>query len=116
MLDGYIVEALQVLGLVHQHLRLVLELLDLVVDLLERMRGGQDVLHEVCRIDHDIADAEQGMGGGRDQPKCGDRSEHKGNHSAAHGISPLVSIRSAAQWSPHASSQAGAKPSAPAAA
>ncbi|MGS1824305.1 hypothetical protein [Klebsiella michiganensis] len=38
--------------LVHQHLRLVLELVDLVVDLFQRAHGGQRVLHEVGRVEH----------------------------------------------------------------
>ena len=40
MLDRGIVEAFQILGLVHQHLRFVLELLDLVIDLIERIGGS----------------------------------------------------------------------------
>jgi hypothetical protein len=40
-------QARQVARLVHQHLRFVLELLDLVVDLLQRARGRQDVLHRL---------------------------------------------------------------------
>jgi hypothetical protein len=41
----------QVLRLVGQHLRFVLQLLDLVVDLLQSTGSGQDVLYQVGRID-----------------------------------------------------------------
>src|SRR3546814_8916976 len=79
------VDAAEVLAHVHQHLRLVLELLDLLVDALERARGGQDVLRIVAGVEHDAAElcmgrrrghrdhahAERGAGdkaeGGRDQ-------------------------------------------------
>ena len=44
-------EAREVLRLVDQHLRLVGELLDLVVDLLQRANGGQQVLAVVGRIE-----------------------------------------------------------------
>jgi hypothetical protein len=46
------VDALQVPVHAKQHLRLVLELLDLIADLLERARRGQDVLAVVARIEH----------------------------------------------------------------
>lgn len=46
------VDACQVLALVHQHLRLVLELLDLLVDALEGARGRQDVLRIVARVEY----------------------------------------------------------------
>ena len=50
--DG-IRQAREVLGLVDQHLRLVLQALDLVVDLLQLARGGQHVLREVGRVEDD---------------------------------------------------------------
>src|SRR3546814_17222091 len=43
------IDPAQVLGLVDQHCRFVLERLDLVVDLLERARGGEQILAVVDR-------------------------------------------------------------------
>src|SRR3546814_11046742 len=66
------VQAGQVALLVGQHLRLVLQLPHLVVDLLERARGGQQVLLEVGRIEHGHlcprgARAQLGRASGRDR-------------------------------------------------
>src|SRR3546814_14524397 len=44
------IDPAQVLGLVDQHCRFVLERLDLVVDLLERARGGEQILAVVAWI------------------------------------------------------------------
>ncbi|MNV69330.1 hypothetical protein D3C71_1622360 [compost metagenome] len=44
------VQLRQIARLVHQHLRFVLELADLVVDLLQRAGCGVSVLHQVQRI------------------------------------------------------------------
>ena len=46
-------QARQVLRLVDQHGRLVLQALDLVVDLLQLARRGQHVLREVGRVEDD---------------------------------------------------------------
>src|SRR3546814_1009994 len=45
------VDAREVLALVHQHLRFVPELLDLLVHALEGARGGEDVLRVVARVE-----------------------------------------------------------------
>ena len=65
----------QVLGLIDQRRRFVLERFDLVVDLLQRARGGQDVLRIVAGVVDDPA--ELGVGGCRDQHGCGHR-QHGG--------------------------------------
>ncbi len=46
-------QACEVASLVHQGLRFVLKLLDLVVDLLQRVCGGQYVLGQISGIDDD---------------------------------------------------------------
>src|SRR3546814_8750647 len=67
-----LLRACGVARLVHQHLRFVMELLDLVVDLLQRADRGQRVLHEVRGIDHDPlrmggGGAKHGRDGGGDK-------------------------------------------------
>jgi hypothetical protein len=49
--DDVEVQARQIAGLVDQHLRLVLQLIDLVVDLLQRADCRQRVLHKVGGVD-----------------------------------------------------------------
>ncbi|MCY1304500.1 hypothetical protein D9M70_542580 [compost metagenome] len=51
----------QVTRLIAEHLRLVLQLLHLVVDLLQRANRRQRVLHEVRGVEHDVTDTEQGV-------------------------------------------------------
>jgi len=46
-------QAGQIPGAVDQHLRLISEALDLIVDLIQRPRGGKDILAVVRRIEHD---------------------------------------------------------------
>ncbi len=50
LLERGIWQARQIAGLIDEHLRLVLEALDLVVDLLQRARGGKQVLRIVGRV------------------------------------------------------------------
>ena len=57
-------QARQVLGLVDEHVGLVLQAVNLVVDLLQRARGGEHVLREVAGIVDDQLRA-GGDGGGR---------------------------------------------------
>jgi hypothetical protein len=81
------VDPAQVLAHRDQHLRLILELLDLLVDALQRARGGQDVLRIVSRIEHDPAELR--MGGRRrrhdahDETAAGSGGEHGGDGAAA---------------------------------
>src|SRR3546814_20435199 len=49
--DDVEIEARQIAGLVYQHLRLVLQLIDLVVDLLHRADCCQRVLNKVGGVD-----------------------------------------------------------------
>ena len=51
--QGRVGQILKVLRLVHQHPGLVLKALDLIVDLLQRPRCGQDILRVVGRIEDD---------------------------------------------------------------
>ncbi|MCY1531946.1 hypothetical protein D9M68_671860 [compost metagenome] len=51
-IDHVVVQGRQVAALVQQHLGLVLQLTDLVVDHLQRAHCGQGVLREVGRVDH----------------------------------------------------------------
>src|SRR3546814_6459882 len=46
------VDAREILALIHQHLRFVLEALDLLVDLAQRSRRGEPVLPIVGRVEH----------------------------------------------------------------
>ncbi|MNP53582.1 hypothetical protein D3C76_1480690 [compost metagenome] len=50
--DHVVVQALQMTGLVQQHLGLVLQLANLVVGHLQGAHCGQGVLHQVGRIDY----------------------------------------------------------------
>ncbi len=59
------IDAGQVLRLIDHHLRFVLQRLDLVVDLGERPRGGEQVLAVVARIEH--GELRVGRRAGRDQ-------------------------------------------------
>lgn len=70
-------QARQVASLVDKHLRLVLELVDLVSDHFHRAHGGQRVLHEVGRIDDDPLRLRRG--GNADQPgdSKGERTDAK---------------------------------------
>src|SRR3546814_3028294 len=110
---------LEVARLVHQHLRFVLELLDLVVDLLQRADRGQRVLHEVRGIDHDPlrmggGGAKHGRDGGGDKTLFHGRFS-RGWSAREPGARPgNEGSRSAAQSRPRWRSQAPAKPGAPA--
>jgi hypothetical protein len=53
LLQRGIRQAGEILGLVDQHLRLILQRGDLVVDLLKLTRGRQNVLRIVVGIEHD---------------------------------------------------------------
>src|SRR5690606_5185798 len=89
------VDAREVPRLVDEHLRLVLERLYLIVDLLERARGGEQVLRVVGGIEHDAA--ELGMHrrarhpGAHDERAGGAKAEPCGHHVLLHVMSPTGS-------------------------
>src|SRR3546814_5150085 len=78
-----------ILALIHQHLRFVLEALDLIVDLAQRSRRGEQVLPIVGRVEH--ADLRR-CRGARQHPGTdrADRagSEQNGDDIFLHGASP----------------------------
>ena len=53
LLQRRIWQAREILRLIDQHLRLILQRRDLVVDLLQRAGGGEHVLRIIVRIEHD---------------------------------------------------------------
>ena len=62
LLERAMRQARKVAGLIDEHLRLVLEALNLVVDLLQSPRCREDVLRVVARVIDDAAEAELRMG------------------------------------------------------
>src|SRR3546814_10457579 len=123
-------QALEVARLIDQRSCLVLELPDLVVDLLQRPRSGQDVLRIVARIVDDAAKLgisgrwhQRGRGQRQDRGTGGDQVAEIGG---IHGITPSLlgdgllagekkeaRSMSEAQSSPRWRSQCGAKSCAP---
>jgi P-type conjugative transfer protein TrbJ len=108
-------QAREVARLVDQHLRLVLERGDLVVDLVQRAGGGEDVLRVVPRVE----DRPLRLGGrdrdGERQAEEGRAEKHGAERAADHGVesSGGSGRSSAAQSRPRRSSQARAKPARP---
>src|SRR5690606_30157604 len=105
-----------------QHLRFVLKLVDLVVDLLERANGRQCVLHEVRGIDHDPLRLNGGDGAEHGRDGGGKKTLFHGRFSCGWsairgeaGAKPgNAGSRSAAQSRPRWRSQAPANPGVPA--
>ncbi len=79
--DDVEVQLRQVARLVHQHLRFVLKLVDLIVDLLQRANGGQRVLHEIGRVEH--RQRRCGLHGQQRHRQRG--GERNGKHTGLHG-------------------------------
>ena len=115
------IKPLQIPRLVDQHVRLVLQLLYLIVDLLQGTGRGQHVLRQIRRVEHNIADTKQGLGGLGDSEGNGAGQRHRaktGNQRAftVHGCSSREvpagewwSSNCAAQSMPRWRSQATAK-------
>src|SRR5690606_18338719 len=80
LLEGGIWQAGEVAGLIDEHLRFVLKGGDLIVDLLERTRGGQNVLRIIRRVIDDAPEPELGIGwaryDGRKRDRHGERKRH----------------------------------------
>ena len=107
-------QARQVLGLVDQHVGLVLQALDRVVDLLQLARRREDVLREVGRIVDDPLGV-GGNAGGHERERGDAGGERRAETTSGHGETSWIRVASmsAAQSRPLPRSQAAAKPSRP---
>ena len=114
-IDRVVVQSIQIACLVDQHLRFVLKLPHLVVDLLQRADRGQRVLHQIGRVNYGPLRlrgrqrAEQHGGNGREKCLLHDGFSCEGLDAAGADGS-----RSAAQSRPQWRSHAPAKPATPA--
>ena len=113
LLQRRIWQAREIFGLVNQHLRLILQRRDLIIDLLQRAGGCQHVLRIIVRVEHNDlrrrrrwheADSEC------DQTCRGETTDRGHDFSPSAGRSGMIS---AAQARPRCFSQALTKPARP---
>src|SRR5260370_1355614 len=102
----------QVLRLIDQHLRLVLQRGDLIVDLLQRPRRGQDVLGVIVGIENYRLRSCGHRDAKREDDSASSEQRAKTPHSDLSRL-PRLGIKSVAQATPRCWSQAGTKPSRP---